>query len=78
MTMTAPERFILIDDNEADNVYHEIMIRRAGFTGDILVFESGIEALAFDAAKGRVICGQAIVKTIESTTYSESLDLSVL
>jgi len=47
MTMTVPERFILIDDNEADNVFHEIMIRRAGFTGDILVFESGIEALAF-------------------------------
>ena len=39
MTMTAPERFILIDDNEADNVFHEIMIRRAGFKGDILVFE---------------------------------------
>lgn len=47
MTMTAPERFILIDDNEADNVFHEIMIRRAGFTGDILVFESGFEALAY-------------------------------
>ena len=44
--MTAPERFILIDDNEADNVFHEIMIRRAGFTGDILIFESGAEALA--------------------------------
>lgn len=47
MTMAAPERFILIDDNEADNVFHEIMIRRAGFTGDILVFESGIEALHY-------------------------------
>ena len=44
--MTAPERFILVDDNEADNVFHEIMIRRAGFTGDLLVFESGVEALA--------------------------------
>ncbi len=41
------QRFILIDDNDADNVYHEIMIRRAGFKGDILVFESGIDALAF-------------------------------
>ena len=41
------QRFILIDDNEADNVYHEIMIRRAGFDGEILVFESGIDALAF-------------------------------
>jgi CheY-like chemotaxis protein len=41
------QRFILIDDNEADNVYHEIMIRRAGFGGEILVFESGIDALAF-------------------------------
>jgi CheY-like chemotaxis protein len=45
--MSTYERFILIDDNEADNVYHEIMIRRAGFTGEIIVFESGIDALEF-------------------------------
>ncbi|MCV0441266.1 MAG: response regulator [Hydrogenophaga sp.] len=45
--MTIPQRFILVDDNEADNVYHEIMIRRAGFTGDVLVFEGGADALAF-------------------------------
>lgn len=45
--MTAFERFILIDDNDADNVFHEIMIRRAGFTGEVLVFESGPDALAF-------------------------------
>lgn len=45
--MHIPQRFILIDDNEADNVYHEIMIRRAGFGGEIRVFESGISALAF-------------------------------
>mgnify|MGYP001202620141 CR=1 FL=1 len=45
--MTIPQRFILVDDNEADNVYHEIMIRRAGFTGEVRVFESGAEALAF-------------------------------
>ncbi len=41
------QRFILIDDNEADNFYHQIMIRRAGFAGEILVFESGVDALAF-------------------------------
>lgn len=45
--MAIPERFILVDDNEADNVYHEIMIRRAGFTGEVLVFESGAQALDF-------------------------------
>ena len=45
--MSIYERFVLIDDNEADNVYHEIMIRRAGFTGEVLVFENGIDALAF-------------------------------
>ncbi|HHW2133261.1 DUF1737 domain-containing protein [Pseudomonas aeruginosa] len=38
----------------------------------------GAPSLTYDAARGEVICGQAIVKTIESTTYSESLDLSVL
>lgn len=45
--MAIPQRFILVDDNEADNVYHEIMIRRAGFTGEVLVFESGADALDF-------------------------------
>lgn len=45
--MITPERFVLIDDNEADNVYHEIVIRRAGFTGEVLVFEGGQEAMDF-------------------------------
>jgi CheY-like chemotaxis protein len=45
MAMNTFERFVLIDDNEADNVFHEIMIRRAGFTGDILIFDNGIDAL---------------------------------
>lgn len=45
--MTAPTRFILVDDNEADNVFHEIMIRRAGFNGELLIYEDAAEALAF-------------------------------
>ena len=45
--MPAIERIILIDDNESDNVYHEIMIKRAGFTGEIVIMESGIEALRY-------------------------------
>ncbi|MBX3611486.1 MAG: response regulator [Hydrogenophaga sp.] len=45
--MTAPERFILIDDSDADNVYHEIMIRRAGFKGDVVIFDNGSDALSF-------------------------------
>ena len=45
--MPAIERVILIDDNESDNVYHEIMIRRAGFTGEIVVFENGIDGLRY-------------------------------
>lgn len=45
--MATPERFILIDDSDADNVYHEIMIRRAGFEGEVLVFDNGTAALDF-------------------------------
>lgn len=45
--MAPPERFILIDDSDADNVYHEIMIRRAGFGGEVLVFDNGADALDF-------------------------------
>lgn len=45
--MSMYQRFILIDDNEADNVFHEIMIRRAGFEGEVKVFENGVDALTF-------------------------------
>lgn len=45
--MAAPARFILIDDSDADNVFHEIMIRRAGFTGEVRVFDNGVAALDF-------------------------------
>ncbi|WP_296573477.1 DUF1737 domain-containing protein [Phreatobacter sp.] len=36
----------------------------------------GPPTLTFDAAKGRVICGQAIVKEIEDVAYSPDLKLS--
>ncbi len=45
--MNSIQRIILIDDNEMDNVYHQIIVQRAGFTGELLIFESGIDALAF-------------------------------
>jgi CheY-like chemotaxis protein len=45
--MSTFERVVLIDDNDADNLYHDIVIRRAGFKGDILVFECGQDALRF-------------------------------
>lgn len=45
--MIVPTRFILIDDNEADNVFHEIMILRAGFAGELLIYEDAEEALVF-------------------------------
>lgn len=41
------ERVMLIDDNEADNVYHQIMIERSGAVEDVVVVESGFEALDY-------------------------------
>lgn len=45
--MSAIQRIILVDDNEMDNVYHQIIIKRAGFGGELLTFEAGAEALAY-------------------------------
>ena len=45
--MNAIQRIILIDDNEMDNVYHQIIVQRAGFSGELLIFESGAEALDY-------------------------------
>lgn len=39
------ERVLLIDDNESDNVFHEIMLRRAGFEQEVIVFEAASAAL---------------------------------
>ncbi|MDP2801140.1 MAG: DUF1737 domain-containing protein [Phreatobacter sp.] len=36
----------------------------------------GPPTLTFDAAKGRVICGQAIVREVEDVAYSPDLKLS--
>ena len=36
----------------------------------------GQPTLTFDAAKGRTICGQAIVKEVEGLDYSPDLKLS--
>lgn len=41
------QRIVLVDDNEADNVYHEVVLRRAGFSGDLQVFEMAEEALEY-------------------------------
>lgn len=45
--MTEVKRILLVDDNEADNVYHEIILRRAGYGGEVVVCESGEAALEY-------------------------------
>ncbi len=41
------QRVVLIDDSENDNFFHGIALRKAGFGGEILVFERGEVALEF-------------------------------
>ena len=45
--MTSFSRIFLIDDNEMDNVFHEVILRRSGFTGEVLVFEDAQQALNY-------------------------------
>jgi CheY-like chemotaxis protein len=41
------QRIILIDDSENDNFFHQMALRKAGFGGEIVIFESGERALDF-------------------------------
>ena len=41
------QRVVLIDDSENDNFFHEIALRKAGFGGEVRIFESGDSALDF-------------------------------
>lgn len=47
MRMTTIKRILLVDDNEADNVFHEIILRRAGYTGVVTVCDSAQMALDY-------------------------------
>ena len=47
MSQLPPRRIILVDDSEADNEFHRIVIKQAGFEGDIQIFEKGNDALEF-------------------------------
>jgi len=43
-------RIMLVDDNPYDNEFHSIVLRRAGFDGEIEVCETGEDALAYFAS----------------------------
>ena len=47
-----PERIILIDDSEADNFFHELALKRAGFTGEIKIFQRPEEGVSFLLSDG--------------------------
>ncbi len=48
MNQAAPiQRVVLIDDSENDNFFHEIALRKAGFAGEVRIFETGESALEF-------------------------------
>jgi len=48
--VSAFARVILVDDNDLDNDFHEIVLRKADYTGEILRFESGVDLLDFLAS----------------------------
>lgn len=45
--MTPIERIVLVDDNDLDNSFHTIILKKAGYTGELLVLESGMDLVEF-------------------------------
>lgn len=43
--MTPPRTVMLVDDSEPDNVFHDIVLRAAGFNGQLVVFDDPLPAL---------------------------------
>jgi len=52
------QRIILIDDSENDNFFHQMALRKAGFGGEIVIFEGSERALDF------LLHGQVSVRTV--------------
>ena len=45
--MANKKTIMLVDDNEADNVYHQIILRRSEAVGDVVVTESAKSAINY-------------------------------
>lgn len=45
--MTSTERIVLVDDNDLDNSFHTIVLKKAGFTGELIALESGVQLVDF-------------------------------
>lgn len=45
--MKPAERIVLIDDSETDNIFHEMVLSTADFDGDLKIFESQTQAIAY-------------------------------
>ncbi len=43
--MNSTKRIVFIDDNELDNEFHTWVLRQAGFSGEIVAYDSGQRAL---------------------------------
>jgi CheY-like chemotaxis protein len=46
---------LLIDDNDADNEFHQIIINRMGITDNIQVAEDGVEAITYLTSENNVM-----------------------
>ncbi len=46
-SITSVDRVILVDDDDDDNELHEIKLRQAGFSGEIVIIENGADALRY-------------------------------
>ncbi|MES1146923.1 MAG: response regulator [Solimonas sp.] len=45
--MANKKTILLVDDNEADNVYHQIILRRSELVGEVMVTESAVSAMHY-------------------------------
>ena len=44
--MTDLNTILLIDDNKADNFFHKVVLKKAGFSGDVLEMTYAEQALS--------------------------------
>lgn len=48
--VAALQRIALVDDNGLDNRFHGIVLKKAGFRGELVVFETGEDAITYMAS----------------------------
>lgn len=74
--MIAPQRLMLVDDSEADNVFHGLVLQSTGYSGELQVFDcpmAALDAIAAATAPPELVLLDINMPRLDGFAFAERL-----